>query len=78
MIKWATCVETRRRFLRSDTWEPSEWEVLAPAGYREGLAAKMFFVVPSLSSDQLGAWWKLSTLPLPSMCWPSAYGAGLP
>ena len=78
MIKLATYVETRRRFLRSNTWEPGEWEALAPPDYREGAAARMFLPIPDLTSDQLAAWWKLSTLPLPSMCWPSQQAAGLP
>jgi len=78
-IRWATFAETRRRFLRTRTWEPNEWERWVPAGYPQaGPAWKTSIPPAGLSSDQIAAWWKISTLPLPTLPWHHAWEPELP
>jgi hypothetical protein len=78
-VRWATFAEMRRRFLASGHWDPATWERWVPADYRPiGLASHAPIPIPAFSTAQLAAWWKLSTLPLPTLPWHHAWGAGLP
>ncbi len=75
MIRWATAVETRCRFLRNSTWNPGEWDQLAPINYQAGLAGEIAMQIPQLTNEELAAWWKIATVPIETLAWPGTSDA---